>query len=28
MPLPLRPTAYVSPQWFLSSAWYVWSLTN
>jgi len=28
LPLPLRPTAYVSPQWFLSSAWYVWSLTN
>lgn len=28
LPLPLRPIAYVNPQWYLSSAWYVWSLTN
>lgn len=28
LPLPLRPIAYVNPQWYLSSTWYVWSLTN
>lgn len=28
LPLPLRPIAFVSPQWYLSSGWYVWSLTN
>jgi len=28
LPLPLRPTAYVNPQWYLSSTWYIWSLTN
>jgi Domain of unknown function (DUF4390) len=26
LPLPLRPTAYLNPQWYLSSAWYVWPL--
>jgi hypothetical protein len=28
LPLPLRPIAYINPQWYLSSPWYVWSLTN
>lgn len=28
LPLPLRPIAYLNPQWYLSSDWYVWSLTN
>jgi len=28
LPLPLRPAAYVNPQWYLSSDWYVWSLKN
>ena len=26
LPLPLRPIAYVSPQWYLSSPWYKWHL--
>ncbi len=26
LPLPLRPIAYISPQWYLSSEWFVWSL--
>ncbi len=26
LPLPLRPTAYFNPQWYLSSDWYVWPL--
>ena len=26
LPLPLRPIAYISPQWYLSSEWLVWSL--
>ncbi|CAA9889285.1 conserved hypothetical protein [Candidatus Methylobacter favarea] len=26
LPLPLRPIAYANPQWYLSSAWYVWPL--
>ncbi|MGZ8195427.1 MAG: DUF4390 domain-containing protein [Methylosarcina sp.] len=28
LPLPLRPIAYLNPQWYLSSDWYVWSLTK
>lgn len=28
LPLPLRPAAYVNPQWYLSSDWYLWSLKN
>ena len=28
LPLPLRPIAYVNSQWYLSSDWYVWSLTK
>jgi hypothetical protein len=28
LPLPLRPVAYTNPQWYLSSDWYVWSLTK
>ncbi|MGR9086167.1 MAG: DUF4390 domain-containing protein [Gammaproteobacteria bacterium] len=28
LPLPLRPIAYLNPQWYLSSAWYVWPLTK
>jgi len=28
LPLPLRPIAYTNPQWYLSSDWYVWSLTK
>lgn len=28
LPLPLRPVAYLNPQWYLSSEWYVWPLTN
>lgn len=28
LPLPLRPIALVNPQWYLSSAWYVWFLKN
>lgn len=26
LPLPLRPIAYINPQWYLSSDWYLWSL--
>lgn len=26
LPLPLRPVAYINPQWYLSSDWYLWSL--
>jgi hypothetical protein len=26
LPLPLRPFAYINPQWYLSSDWYEWSL--
>jgi Domain of unknown function (DUF4390) len=26
LPLPLRPSAFITPQWYLSSAWYVWPL--
>jgi hypothetical protein len=26
LPLPLRPIAYMNPQWYLSSDWYVWTL--
>ena len=26
LPLPLRPLAYVSPSWHLSSEWYTWDL--
>lgn len=26
LPLPLRPVAYLNPQWYLSSDWYVWTL--
>jgi Domain of unknown function (DUF4390) len=26
LPLPLRPVAYLNPQWYLSSDWYVWPL--
>ena len=26
LPLPLRPIAYINPQWYLSSDWYTWSL--
>lgn len=25
LPLPLRPTAYLSPSWYLGSSWYRWS---
>ena len=28
LPLPLRPSAYLNPQWNLSSDWYLWSLTK
>lgn len=28
LPLPLRPAAYVNPQWYLSSDWFLWSLKN
>ena len=28
LPLPLRPVAYVNPQWYLSSDWYTWTLTK
>lgn len=28
LPLPLRPEAYVNPQWYLSSAWALWPLEN
>jgi hypothetical protein len=26
LPLPLRPVAYMNPQWYLSSDWYTWTL--
>ena len=26
LPLPLRPMAYLNPEWYLSSDWFVWSL--
>ena len=26
LPLPLRPFAYINPQWYLSSDWYEWTL--
>jgi hypothetical protein len=26
LPLPLRPMAYINPQWYLSSDWYEWPL--
>ncbi|UZR27845.1 DUF4390 domain-containing protein [Methylococcus mesophilus] len=28
LPLPLRPTAYLSPQWHLNSPWFRWSFAN
>ncbi|MDD2768679.1 MAG: DUF4390 domain-containing protein [Methylococcus sp.] len=28
LPLPLRPTAYLSPQWHISSTWFRWSFAN
>jgi len=28
LPLPLRPIAYVNPQWYLSSDWTLWPLTK
>ena len=28
LPLPLRPVAYVTPAWYLSSPWYRWSFAN
>jgi hypothetical protein len=28
LPLPLRPIAYLNPQWYLSSDWYEWTLEN
>jgi hypothetical protein len=28
LPLPLRPLAYINPQWYLSSDWYLWNLKN
>jgi len=28
LPLPLRPIAYVDPQWYLSSEWTLWPLTK
>ncbi|QJD29141.1 DUF4390 domain-containing protein [Methylococcus geothermalis] len=28
LPLPLRPTAYLSPQWHLNSPWFQWSFAN
>jgi hypothetical protein len=28
LPLPLRPMAYVNPQWYLSSNWTLWPLTK
>ena len=28
LPLPLRPVAYTSPQWYLSSDWTLWPLTK
>jgi hypothetical protein len=28
LPLPLRPTAYLTPQWHLNSEWFEWPLNN
>ncbi len=28
LPLPLRPIAYINPQWYLSSDWTLWPLTK
>lgn len=28
LPLPVRPFAYLNPQWYLSSAWFLWNLKN
>lgn len=28
LPLPLRPVAYVSPSWYLSSSWYEWPVAD
>lgn len=28
LPLPLRPVAYINPQWYLSSDWTLWPLTK
>jgi len=28
LPLPLRPVAYLTPQWHLSSGWFEWPLTE
>lgn len=28
LPLPLRPIAYLNPQWYLSSDWHLWPLTK
>ncbi len=28
LPLPLRPTAYLTPQWHLKSEWFEWPLKN
>jgi len=28
LPLPLRPVAYVTPQWYLGSSWYTWPLAK
>jgi hypothetical protein len=28
LPLPLRPLAYINPQWYLSSDWTLWPLKN
>lgn len=28
LPLPLRPLAYLNPQWYLSSDWYLWNMKN
>jgi hypothetical protein len=27
LPAPLRPIAYISPSWRMSSGWYQWTLT-
>lgn len=28
LPVPLRPFAYLDPQWYLSSDWFLWSIPN
>ena len=28
LPAPLRPVAYVSPSWRMSSGWYEWNLAH